>query len=215
MDTLQNRMYNHEETPPEGVWESIAAELDSTATKIIPIKKKNNYRAYYLVAASLALIIFSWIFFSRQDSKTKTETEFVTAPGNDTSATENRVFLTVPIEQKTTAKNNEDQPVHRSTKDGQQEKNKQHKEDSEIVAVNTTRYITIEGPEGQPVKISSKMATLIDSAETKTPTKPIWNKKINEWREIMKGNTLAPTPGNFLDIVELTKTLKEKDNRQP
>ncbi|MEJ7673249.1 MAG: hypothetical protein WKF59_11165 [Chitinophagaceae bacterium] len=30
--------------------------------------------------------------------------------------------------------------------------------------------------------------------------------------EIMKVNTLAPTPGNFLDIVELTKTLKDKNN---
>ena len=54
------------------------------------------------------------------------------------------------------------------------------------------------------------MATLIDSTETKIATKPLWNKKINEGREIMKVNTLAPTPGNFLDIIELTKTLKDK-----
>jgi hypothetical protein len=212
MDTFRNRMYNHEETPPEGVWESIAAELDSTETKIIPIKKKNNYLPYYLVAASIAIVIFSWIFFSNQNSKT--ETQFVTTPGTDTSAKDNNIFMTVPVEDRSTAINNEGQTVHKQSKDGQ-EKVKQHKEDTEIVAVNTTRYITIEGPEGQPVKISSKMAMLIDSAETKTPTKPIWNKKINEWREIMKGNTLAPTPGNFLDIVELTKTLKDKDNRQP
>ena len=37
----------------------------------------------------------------------------------------------------------------------------------------------------------------------------MWNKKINEWKEIMKTNTLAPTPGNFLDIVELTKSLRD------
>ena len=66
-----------------------------------------------------------------------------------------------------------------------------------MVSNTTSRYITIEGPQGQPVKVSSKMATLIDSSETKVSSKPVWNKKINEWREIMKSNTLAPTPGNF------------------
>ena len=29
-------------------------------------------------------------------------------------------------------------------------------------------------------------------------------------KEMMKGNTLAPTPGNFLDIMELTRSLKDK-----
>ncbi len=50
----------------------------------------------------------------------------------------------------------------------------------------------------------------MDSSDQKKSTKPTWNKKINEWREIMKGNTLAPTPGNFLDIIELTKSLKDQ-----
>ena len=43
------------------------------------------------------------------------------------------------------------------------------------------------------------------------PKEPLRNKKINEWKEIMKANTLAPTPGNFLDIIELTKSLKDKN----
>ncbi len=78
-----------------------------------------------------------------------------------------------------------------------------------IAGTHNARYITIEGLQGQPVKVSSKMASLMDSADENVPPKPTWNKKINEWREIMKGNTVAPTPGNFLDILELTKTLKD------
>jgi hypothetical protein len=128
--------------------------------------------------------------------------------------------MTVPIEEKTILKNNTDTDEllaqNKLQKSGPNQK--QNKEvikktdstDNNLILSNTTsRYITIEGPQGQPVKVSSKMATLIDSSETKVSSKPVWNKKINEWREIMKSNTLTPTPGNFLDIVELTKTLKD------
>ena len=50
----------------------------------------------------------------------------------------------------------------------------------------------------------------MDSSNESSPSKPIWNKKISDWKEIMKANTLSPTPGNFLDIIELTKTVKDK-----
>ncbi len=47
------------------------------------------------------------------------------------------------------------------------------------------KYITIEGPECQPVKISSKVATLIESADNEYPPKAVWNKKIDKWKQIM------------------------------
>ncbi len=215
MDDVKNKMYNYEATPPQGVWEAIAAELDRNEAKVIPMTKKKNNTFYYLAAASVALILFCLIFFTNRSS---TSEQLVTSSPDETQSDtglNHNLIMTVPIEEKTTAKNNSDDAEllkpNRSQKGGpNQTKEVIGDSDSNLLASNiTTRYITIEGPEGQPVKISSKMATLIDSSETKISSKPVWNKKINEWREIMKGNTLAPTPGNFLDIVELTKSLRD------
>jgi hypothetical protein len=128
--------------------------------------------------------------------------------------------MTVPVEEKTILKNNPGNNERTLAQNKRQkigfevEQNKQVRQKNDtistnLIASNTSRYITIDGPQGQPVKVSSKMATLIDSSETRVSAKPVWHKKINEWREIMKANTLAPTPGNFLDIVELTKSLRD------
>lgn len=223
MDNVKNRMYNYETTPPEGVWKAIAAELDRNEVKVIPMVKTRNNTFYYIAAASVTIILFCLIFFTNRSSKSANE-QLVTSSSNDKTQSDtevnNNVIMTVPIEEKTILKNNTDTDEllaqNKLQKSGPNQK--QNKEvikktdstDNNLILSNTTsRYITIEGPQGQPVKVSSKMATLIDSSETKVSSKPVWNKKINEWREIMKSNTLTPTPGNFLDIVELTKTLKD------
>ena len=223
MDNAKNRMYNYETTPPEGVWKAIAAELDRNEVKVIPMVKTRNNTFYYIAAASVIIILFCLIFFTNRSSKSANE-QLVTSSSNDKTQSDtevnNNVIMTVPIEEKTILKNNTDTDEllaqNKLQKSGPNQK--QNKEvikktdstDNNLILSNTTsRYITIEGPQGQPVKVSSKMATLIDSSETKVSSKPVWNKKINEWREIMKSNTLTPTPGNFLDIVELTKTLKD------
>ena len=69
MDDVKNRMYNYEATPPEGVWNAIAAELDKQEAKVILIAKKRNNTFYYLAAASVAVIIFCFIFFNNRSSK--------------------------------------------------------------------------------------------------------------------------------------------------
>lgn len=219
MDDLKNKMYNYETTPPEGVWESIVSELDRNEAKVIPLTKKKNNTFYYVAAASVALIIFCVIFFANRDSSFPDEpliTSTTDKANGDT--THNNFIMTVPVEEKTMQKDNtitndKSTAQNKSQKGGlddKQDKDVVNDSDSNLLASNTTtRYMVIEGPQGQPVKVSSKMAMLIDSSETKVATKPIWNKKINEWKEIMKGNTLAPTTGNFLDIIELTKSLKD------
>ncbi len=213
MDDVKNKMYNYEVNPPNEVWNAIAAELDSSEAKVIPMRKKKSRTFYYLAAASIVVIIFCVIFFTNRSSKSADE-QFTTSSDKTQSDTgvKNNAIITVPTEEKSIAKNNDLPTKHKAEKDNTiQKQNKQINKtnDEDLIASNTSRYITVEGPQGQPVKINSKMATLIDSSETKISSKPIWNKKINEWREIMKANTLAPTPGNFLDIIELTKSLKD------
>ena len=70
------------------------------------------------------------------------------------------------------------------------------------------KYITICGPQGQPVKISAKVAKLIVSSDSQNPPTPVWNAKVNKWKDLMSTNVLVPTTANFFDIVELTQALK-------
>ena len=82
------------------------------------------------------------------------------------------------------------------------------KSDNTETGANIKKYITISGPQGQPVKISSKAASLIVSSDDQNPPNPVWSDKVNKWKDIMKANTLSPATANFLDIVELTHALK-------
>lgn len=216
MEDLKNRMYNYETTPPEGVWDAIASKLDEDEVKIIPITRKKNNRLYYLAAASIAVILFCFIFFNNRSSNPEIKQIASNTDIKNDTAGNDSFIMTVPQEEKTLAKNTDTiiSPSNTKLEKGgpNQKQSKEPKDtdpDDHNLLASNTKYMIIEGPEGQPVKISSKMAMLIDSSETKISSKPVWNKKIDEWKEIMKGNTLAPTPGNFLDIVELTKSLKD------
>lgn len=235
MDDVKNKMYNYETLPPDGVWQSIASHLDGAEAKVIPLHKKSNKRFYLLAAASVAVIVFCLILFKQHSTKNIQEKIVSESPGkslenneagikNDSnvSVKNDNVIITVPEQEKTgTKKDLGDElainiPIIKSGPNIKTKKETVKKPDSpnetniaDNSAIEDPRYITVEGLQGQPVKVSSKMASLIDSSNEKNPSKPVWNKKINEWREIMKGNTLAPTPGNFLDIIELTKTLKD------
>ena len=216
MEDFKNRLYNYETTPPEGVWEAIASQLDENEVKVIPITRKKNNRFYYLAAASIAVILFCFIFFFNRSSISENKRIANNTHIQGDTAGNDKFIMTVPQEEKTLVKNTDtvispsDTKLEKGGPNQKQtrEPNDTEPDDHNLMASNA-KYMVIEGPEGQPVKISSKMAMLIDSSETKISSKPVWNKKIDEWKEIMKSNTLAPTPGNFLDIVELTKSVKD------
>ncbi len=223
MEEIKNKMYNFETTPPEGVWNKIVLNLDNKEAKVIPLATRRSKSFIYMAAASVVALLFCLIFFINRFSTAENH-EYVTLTSNENTPQDStnitNVIMTVPIEEKpinNNIENSKSLTQSKLQKDFSNQKQKKgelqkiDKTDNNLIAANSpSRYITIQGPQGQSIKVSSKMATLIDSSETKVSSKPIWDKKIDEWREIMKVNTLAQTPGNFLDIVELTKALKDK-----
>ncbi len=82
------------------------------------------------------------------------------------------------------------------------------KEKKEIVANDlketniSTKYITVAGPEGKPVKISPKAATLIVYADKEFPPRPVWSDKICKWQQIMLGSTISPTSAGLADLIQ-------------
>lgn len=99
--------------------------------------------------------------------------------------------------------------------------NEQGEETNDIAMLNSPNsYITITGPNGDQVKVSSKFANAINYINDKMPSSEeyidkvikegkYWRGKFKAWRDKMINTTLTPNPTNFMDIIELSKLVKE------
>ena len=215
----------------------LLAEENATSEKpaaVIFPKRSGNLKFIAMAAAAVVILIVFIIIF-RTTSKITTTTAGIYADsnanyanslpaGNKTLLKYKRAdaILKVPFESDSSSSaedasllaNNDAPPIvgptEKTVNDNWVDKNKasdSKKQDPGLNKVKT--YITITGPEGQPVKISSKIASLLVKSDQKDTVNVKWNKKLLEWKNTMQSNTLAATPGNFLDIVELTNTLTE------
>jgi hypothetical protein len=187
MEDFKNKLLNYQETPPADIWNKISDELNDEKIIQIPgLRRKSKFLFYSLTAAaSLVIILLSTVLFNKNK--------------------EDRSVAKVPAKVEQAPQTNKDSI----------ELNQQMLEkiietpDKKLLASNfqhQKKYITIAGPEGQPVKISAKAATLIVSAGNDYPPKPVWNKKIDKWKKIMLSNTTAPTATNLVDILQSAAT---------
>ena len=211
MQNLKDKMYNYEVTPPKQSWDIIAGTLNIEKTeKQFPVKKTNTTFYYGLsAAAAVAIIIFSLIFWIDDSNKKSNETGLVPSANLDNDTKNNNPDNELYTDDKITVPNSN--PGDEILADNKRSVKDQNKFKDPALASNTKKYITITGPQGKPVKISSKAATLIVSSDDRNPPKPVCSAKVNKWKNIMKTNTLSPTTANFLDIVGLTQALKEQD----
>lgn len=191
MQNFKDKLFNYEANPPANAWNNIAAELESGDQKVIQmpgLRKRSRLLFYGLTAAaSLVIIFLSSLFFEKSGKKND---------GLAVSSVNKNYDSSSKLRDKDSLNNITLEDIIKSSKDKSslaQKRSGQQK-----------KYITIAGPGGQPVKISSKVATLIVSADNDYPPKPVWDKKINRWKQIMLSSTLSPTATNLLDIAELS-----------
>lgn len=229
MEQLRDKLNNYSVPPPEGVWDDIASKLDADQPDVKPSGKRKSSYYFLAAAAGVVIIIACFALFtilsnskqnqivSSTDSTSTQSNELAKNNEPTTNQAQNENLMRVP--DKDVAKS-KDHTIGSKNNTAPKKVAQEKKEIKEAripdTAVNkepeNNNYITIAGPEDQPVKISAKAAALIESSDQNNPPHTVWNKKINKWRDIMKSNTLAPTPGNFLDIVELNNTLVDKNH---
>ena len=190
MQSFKNKLYNFETPPPSQIWQHISQDLQNEKAVGIPgnIKSKNIY--YLAVAAASLVIIFigSTIFKSYQ--KDLHQTAKVSEAGKPVSA--EKMKDSIILNQKIL-----ESIIHSP-------KEKQAIVSNDLKATNISKkYITIAGPEGQPVRISPKVATLIISADNEFPPKPTWSKKIDRWQKIMLSTTFSSTSAGLADLIQL------------
>ena len=190
MQDFRQKLYDYEANPPKQVWDNILQQINTAEKKVIPIssfRRRSKFLFYSLTAAaSLVIIFLGTLFFEKKHPGQNDQQTVSSSAGNNG----NNAAID-SINNKTL------KSIIESSKEGSLVQNNP-------AASRKKEYLTIAGPEGQPVKISSKVATLIVSADYDYPPKPVWDKKINKWKEIMLSSTISPTATNLLDIVQLS-----------
>ncbi len=81
-------------------------------------------------------------------------------------------------------------------------------------------YVTVAGPNGQLVKVSSKFSKLLglvndgkadkEKLDVIIDQSKFWSTKFKQWRDKMLHNNITTSPDNFMDIIELMKVVEEK-----
>jgi len=186
MQTFQDKLYHYEETPPERTWDDIADKLYNE--KVVALHKRGKRRliSYAVAAAASILILFLGSLFFRNDKHSP-------LAGKETKSNDLSSLVI-----KDSIKLN--QQILNSIISSPQEK-------KEIVSNNfdlgktLKKYLTIEGPSGEPVKISPKVATLILYADNEYPPKPTWSNEIRKWQKIMLTTTVSPSSASLLDMI--------------
>ena len=201
MQKFKEKLYNYEAEPPFEIWQNIAKELDGGDNKLASRRgfRKGSKLVFYgfTAAASLIIIFAVSVFFDASKTDPGTASNLLNQSQN---------ILPKQIQDSLNLNNKILKEIINSAKD------------KNLLALNYElssrygkKYLTVAGPECQPVKISPKVATLIESTDNEYPPKPVWNKKIEKWQQIMLGSTLSPTSTNLLDVIQLSATLDNNE----
>ena len=187
MQNFKNKLYNYETPPPGEIWQQINTELQNERIVNIPRYKKSKSFYYLAVAAASLVIIFIGSFFFKNNTKDHSSAAFSSAKIVSPEKMKDSMVLNHKMLESI---------IHSP------------KEKHEIVlndlkAANLPKkYITVAGPEGKPVRISPKVATLIIAADNEFPPKPTWSKKVDKWQKIMLSSTISPTSAGLADLVQ-------------
>ena len=203
MQDFKKRLYDFEEGPPEGIWENIQKKINEEEKKVVPFnlfrKKSRLYFCLFTAAASL-VIIFAGTFLFNKSGENNKGNSGISQPGisqNSSGEKADSIDQNYEIlENIIKAKKDKNLLANTLEKSYQNGKKK---------------YITIAGPEGQPVRISPKVATLIESTNREFPPRPVWDDQIDKWKQIMLNSTASPTSADLLDILALSPPINDNE----
>lgn len=231
---LSDKLYNAEAIPPATTWAAIAASLDSEQDdKVVPIARNNNPVWRYLVAALLiGIVAFGAVRFlstadneqnetlagnTKIDSSKKTTSpvstpaEPATAPGETIAATQpdNSTTLLAAVSSARKEKRTASGARYASNQTEGENSNPIYAY-NEVVRHPSDRYIVLFKPDGNFIRMSKKWGDMLCCVAGEEESDDCKD-QLQKWQEKMAEAPVAPSPGNFLDILTLVNTLNESD----
>lgn len=232
---FSSKLYNWETEPPTGSWEKIKSSLNEQGEIIIPRQRKiSPLLRYSAVAVFIGLIVFGSLRLLNNRSENKfAEKEKNSSEKNSVTSTEspnksetknnNPVTNTIKESNKQSVvvldkpeKNNYNKTISTITF-SQQRNNWNNRKAIQVSLINdetkinsVNRYITLRTPEGNIVRISKKWGDLVCSVSGEEDETDC-NNELQKWREKIACSPLAPSSGNFLDIISIVNSLRENN----
>jgi len=188
MQNFKNKLYNYETPPPDEIWNNISEGMKGEKVINISHYRKSKF-IFYAAAAAISLVIIFLGSLVFKNEKTSSSSENIAAREKNISPQKMKdsMFL--------------NQKILESIIHNPKEKKEIVSNDLNQINIHT-KYLTIEGPNGRPVKISPKVATLIVYADKEFPPRPVWSDKICKWQQIMLSSTIPPTSAGLADLVQ-------------
>ena len=174
MKSFKDKLLNYEENPPQSIWENVNTELHNDRIVSMKTSPRLGFKFYTAAAAAVILLVLAIGRFVNLQNDAEVFSTQQTSIREVADSFSNNQTLKKIIEHDQLAQQNPDK-----------------------------RYLTIAGPNGEPVQISSKAATLILWADNEYPPKAIWKDTIGKWQQMMLTNTDSPTSAaGLLEIIQ-------------
>jgi hypothetical protein len=246
---LANRLLAYSTPPPSFVWNKIATSINKEEANIIPISNYRKFAAAAAVITIIGCAI--WFSINKpaateptlavSTSPTTLQKE-ITPPVSPSISNiiKNKQENGLPnkmdekVDKPTNTKNNS--PIDFATLEKvnplatnpfEGDDVEQLKNSTGDIALNIdliatpSTYMTIIGPDGQSVKISSKFSKQLGFFTERNPDaienidviikdSKIWRTKIATWKEKFNFSSMSPSISNFMDVLEMSTILDEK-----
>jgi hypothetical protein len=231
---FRDKIYHQEATAPADIWQRITNELDGMQDikKVVPISK---YYSWIAVAAVFVIVAGSLVFINKQTpaSSRVASNNTVTKKQAAIPTTDNQPAPVIsPSTPDLTASNtNNNEPARTIVSNNTSNVsrilhrnivttalNTVNRNMAESMAVNGNHYITVCGPQNQPVKVSAKFQPVLGYLNNHSYVDDIlngceeWKQKVCEWRDKMLNAPVISSGDNFLDIIDFAKTISD-DNK--
>lgn len=237
---FSSKLYNMEVPPPATAWEKVAAGLVTPVKPIAtPVKKLSPFLRYAAAAIFIGAIAFSIFKLTVDKGNEESNTALATAPRDSSVNNKVKPADTGAKQTPHNVIIDEDDAVLEKSKKllakvGHPSKRTTSVINSTVIASNgfdeyteaglsqsiyayadhvpdiADRYVMLMTPDGNIIRMSKKWSDLlccVSGEEQDTDCKY----QLKKWQEKMATSALAPSPGNFLDILGLVNSLDDSN----
>jgi hypothetical protein len=230
-DEFPSKLYNAEAVPPASAWDKIASSLDAEHPVVIPMPRKSFPLFRYAAAAAIiGIITFGIIKWtgtnnSQIDTKKLAGTKDST-PGNKETVLPNENNI---VKNNTSKENISSEESNAKIANTNQVKTTHIKKARNSYSVSENidatqpiyayneygpnladRYIMLMTPNGNIIRMSKKWGDLVCCVSGEEQDNDCKD-QLKKWQEKIAASPVAPSPGNFMDILSLVSSLSDTD----
>ncbi|MEI9942672.1 MAG: hypothetical protein WDN26_00475 [Chitinophagaceae bacterium] len=219
------RLYNMEVAPPAGVWAAIDASLNEADEKVVPMKRRTpaflRYAAAAVLIGAVAFGVIKLTGTSGTEGATAEQEIALKDSGNNNLPLKKDDAPVVNNEEENSQASTErlmaklDRPARtvvtnaivRNNYAADANSNYDYAYDDQVVNM-ADRYVMLMTPEGNIIRMSKKLGDLVCCVSGEEQDENC-KSQLKKWQEKIASSPLAPSPDNFMDILNLVNSLDE------